>query len=185
MLTEEYKGYQINLEQDNDAFSPREDFDNLGTMACFHSRYILGDKDTDIDPKDFGGWYEMQEYIEKDLNAICLPVYAYIHSGVRLSTVPFSCQWDSAQVGFVFVPRAKAREEFNCKRISKKKENQILEYLKGEVETMDKFVSGEVYYYTVSKDDDIIDSCGCIYGREYALEMAKEHIDFHNDMSSK
>ena len=33
MLTEEYKGYQINLEQDNDAFSPREDFDNLGTLT--------------------------------------------------------------------------------------------------------------------------------------------------------
>lgn len=39
---EEYKGYTIEIRQDELAGSPRE-WDNLGTMVCFHRRYNLGD----------------------------------------------------------------------------------------------------------------------------------------------
>ena len=30
------------------------------------------------------------------------PIYAYMHGGVTVSLTPFSCRWDSCQVGLVF-----------------------------------------------------------------------------------
>ncbi len=39
-----YKGYEIKIENDDDAQDPRTAFDPMGHMVCFHSRYILGDK---------------------------------------------------------------------------------------------------------------------------------------------
>lgn len=42
--TIEYKGYEIEIHYDHDPMNPRTEFDELGTMVCFHSRYDLGDK---------------------------------------------------------------------------------------------------------------------------------------------
>lgn len=39
---EEYRGCTIRIEQDDNPESPRE-WDNVGTMVCFHDRYNLGD----------------------------------------------------------------------------------------------------------------------------------------------
>jgi hypothetical protein len=43
--TEEYKGYTIKVEYDEDAQNPRTEWDNVGVMCCWHSRYDLGDMD--------------------------------------------------------------------------------------------------------------------------------------------
>jgi hypothetical protein len=42
----------LRIVQDEDISSPRE-YDNLGTMMCWHNRYILGDKNNFSEPKDF------------------------------------------------------------------------------------------------------------------------------------
>jgi len=49
-----YKGYMIVIDYDecDDAESPRE-WDNLGTMICWHNNYILGDKNCYKDNTDF------------------------------------------------------------------------------------------------------------------------------------
>lgn len=39
--------------QDSDPLNPRTDYDNLGTMVCWHNRYNLGDKHDFRDPFDF------------------------------------------------------------------------------------------------------------------------------------
>lgn len=44
--------YTLRIEQDDCFESPR-DWDNLGTMVCFHSRYNLGDKHSYRDPQEF------------------------------------------------------------------------------------------------------------------------------------
>lgn len=44
--TEEYKGYTIKIEYDEDAQNPREWFEPAGTMVCWHSRYNLGDMES-------------------------------------------------------------------------------------------------------------------------------------------
>jgi len=50
--TIEHAGYTIRIEQDQDAESPRE-YDNLGTMVCWHSRYKLGDEQPKCEPSEF------------------------------------------------------------------------------------------------------------------------------------
>ena len=51
---EEYRGYTITLDYDEDAESSRE-WDNLFTMVCWHRRYNLGDEqlDRNLDPWDY------------------------------------------------------------------------------------------------------------------------------------
>jgi len=50
--TEEYKGYTINVRQDDSAESPRE-WDNLGTITAWHRNYNLSDERHSLDVDDF------------------------------------------------------------------------------------------------------------------------------------
>jgi len=103
--------------QDEHPESPRK-WDNLGTMACFHRRYTLGDEDIPFSSDDFNGWDEMEAYIYKELKAlIVLPLYLYDHSGITINTTGFSCRWDSGQVGFIYITKDKIMKEYNVKRI--------------------------------------------------------------------
>lgn len=45
--------YLLKISLDWDAPNPREDYDNLGTMVCWHRRYTLGDKHNFKEPEDF------------------------------------------------------------------------------------------------------------------------------------
>lgn len=45
--------YLLKISLDWDAPNPREDYDNLGTMVCWHKRYALGDKHDFGEPDDF------------------------------------------------------------------------------------------------------------------------------------
>lgn len=86
--------YRIEIFYDEFGDSPRN-WDNLGTMICFHNRYTLGDKH-DYDTDDYNGWGEMEKAIIKDNDvAIILPLYLYDHSGITIATSPFGCRWDS------------------------------------------------------------------------------------------
>lgn len=191
--TIEYRGFDINIYQDENPEDPRE-WDNLGTMVCFHERYNLGDKHSFDSPGemnislavDVGHDYEnlydnvSEEEVEKIVNEnyVVLPLYLYDHSGITMSTRPFSCPWDSGQVGIIYVSRKKAKKELEQfhKGVS------IIEILTGEVETYDKFISGEVYGYNVepthrNKSIDCDDSCWGFYDYEQMVSEAKEAID--------
>ena len=74
--TTTYKGCTIRIEQDQDAESPRA-WGTLGTMACAHRRYDLGDV-------QFHSAAELEASIPAD--AIRLPLYLYDHSGLTMST---------------------------------------------------------------------------------------------------
>jgi len=41
--TNNMKKFELKIEQDTDPMNPRTDWDNLGTMVCFHKLYDLGD----------------------------------------------------------------------------------------------------------------------------------------------
>jgi len=181
METEEYKGYTITIKQDEDPVNPREEWDNLGTMICFHGRYRLGDKH-DLKHEDFKGWSHLKKYIKNKLKGhIILPLYAYEHSGITMNTTGFSCSWDSGQVGFIYITAEKIRQEYSAIRISKKLKERVTGYLVGEVETFDQFLTGDVWGYTVSKEDDenVDDSCWGFFGDKYCLEEAKSVVDWY------
>ena len=177
-MTEEYKGYRIEIVPDDDPINPR-DWDQLGTMVCFHNRYNLGDKH-DLKAGDFNGWDSLENYIRKELEGyIILPLYLYDHSGITMNTTGFSCGWDSGQVGFIYITAEKIRHEYSAKRISKKLKERITGYLVNEVEEYDQFITGDVWGYQIYKGDseEESDSCWGHFGEDYCLKTAKEAVD--------
>jgi hypothetical protein len=140
--------YQIQHETEEVLCNPRE-YDNLGSMICYHRRYNLGDKDPYLpghykpNTRDFSGWGEMRKYLEKvhDL-ATCLPVYMYEHRAVAVSTKPFSCPWDSfGQIGFIFVSKEKLRKEYGVKRITASLVAKAVRILEAEVEEYNQYIN--------------------------------------------
>jgi len=170
---------RLKVVHDSSADSPRE-WDNLGTMICFHNRYDLGDKHN-YSSDDYSGWEEMKQALIKEENtAVILPLYMYDHSGISISTSPFSCRWDSGQIGFILVSKKKALEEFGGKIVTKKLKERLEKILEGEVETYTQYVEGEVYgFQIVDEDDEIIDSCYGFYGADFVTNGMLDYID-HN-----
>ena len=170
-----YRGYTIVIENDDFYNNPRKEFDNLGTMVCFHNRYWLGDEKT-------GYTKEKVIAISKDKNYLSLPLYLYDNSGITMSTKPFSCQWDSGKVGYIFVSKEDIRKEYSCKKVSPKIREKVLNNLRSEVEIYDNYLTGEVYGYTI-KDDSLneYESCCGFFGSDHEksglLEQAKNAVD--------
>ena len=151
-------------------FSPR-DWDNLGTMVCFHNRYDLGDE-TDLKDDAFNGWEELKEYLIKELDAlIIMPLYLFDHSGITISTTPFNCRWDSCQIGFIYTTKEDIKENFMIKKITKKSLKRSEEILKGEVEIYDHYLTGEVYGF------ELIKKVKFKVKKEYSKNKIKEYIE--------
>jgi len=175
--TYEKNGLNISIYQDNDSESPRE-WDNLGTMVCFHKRYNLGDKH-DYKQKDFNYWSLLEKRIMEDHHPIvCLPIYLFDHSGLSLNydssrfEACDSDRWDWGQVGFIFTTQEKIKERFAD---VEREKSQIEDILKAEILTYSQFLSGEVYGYIVTdQDGEEVDSCWGFYGMESVKEMADE-----------
>jgi len=165
----EYKNYNIRIEQDESPDSPRN-WDNLGTMYFLHSRYSLGDK------HNFSA-SEINQ-IGNDPDYIALPVYMYDHSGITISTSPFSCPWDSGQLGIIAVSKEKVRKEYTWKVFNKNRIETIKNYLKSEVDTYDQYLRGEVFGFIIEKDGENIDSCWGFYGHDYCEQEAKSIVDY-------
>jgi len=163
-----------------DPESPR-DWDNLGTMTCWHRRYSLGDKDgvaelvsaIEDSPKWCESWHEdcnmadprvILELAEK-CQFIILPLYLYDHSGITMNTVGFSCRWDSGQVGFIWVAPKDVRKEYDVKRISKALLERVYQSLASEVKTYDQYLTGDIYgFEAMDENDEVIDSCWGFFG---------------------
>jgi hypothetical protein len=174
-------GYKMEIFQDESPANPRTEWDNLGTMVCFHGRYNLGDEH-DYDSNDFDTWEELKKLIIKDHDpAVILPIYMYDHSGITISTSPFGCRWDSGQIGFIYVSKQRAIEEYGFKRMSAKMKERITNYLDGEVDTYDQYLTGEVYGFDIMEGDEVIESSSGYYGEEYAIEAANDMLKYYND----
>jgi len=168
--------YHIKIIQDNDPESPRE-WDNIGTIICFHKKYSIGDP-LDYNFNDFNSWEELKNQINKDQNvAVILPIYMYDHSGITIKTTPFSCPWDSGQIGFIFISKEKALNEFGGCKITKKLRERLTQQLIGEVETYDKYLAGDVYGYQITLNDEEFDSCWGYYGIESCINEAKSIVN--------
>jgi len=178
-FVEQHKGYNIYVVPDDMPESPRE-WDNLGTMVCWHRDYVLGDKEEYVLGRPLKHWIrENVRVFVQDIErsgGIVLPLYLYDHSNLAMSTKPFSCPWDSGQVGFIYVHADTIRREYKKKRISAKLRAQVTEQLEGEVAIYDTYLRGDdVHGFVVESDDgEELDSCWGFYGYEYCLSQARE-----------
>ncbi len=185
-----YKDYTIKIIRDEDPNNPRsDDYDtHLGTLVAFHRRYALSDDQhlsdgSKLDHNDFNNFDEMIEYVDKvEGGIIWEPVYLYDHSGITISTKPFSCPYDSGQVGFIYVSKKKVREWYEWDEITEEQTATIEGYLRDEITTFDQYLTGEVYYFTVlNPDGDPIESLCGFYGDNHEesglLPEARSYVD--------
>jgi len=167
----------LEIFQDDCAPNPRKEFDNVGTMICFHRRYNLGDEDHGFDTPE-----DVQEYLSENPDVIALPLYLMDHSGVSMSVKPFGCPWDSGQVGVIIVTPEKLKSE--CI-----KREKAIGILTGEVKTYNQYLTGDVYGFMlqeITKCDccgesklEVIDSCCGFFGFDlenicYQAELSEE-----------
>jgi hypothetical protein len=221
--------YQIEyrIEQDTDCpINPRKEWDNVGTMVCWHDRYDLGDEQPKEDPQEYmermvrsvqEDWFNRMDWIIDncdyrspreakmieardqrvheilDRDFIILPLYLYDHSGITMRCSPFSCPWDSGQVGFIYCSMDKAREEWgggNPAATDEEVRAAAIKCLTGEVKTYDSYLTGDVWGYVVERveyDEDgdevsreHLDSCwGFVGEEEYCEQEAKDSVEYY------
>jgi hypothetical protein len=175
---EKYKDYKIQVFIDEDPPNPRKEFDNFGHMICFHRRYDLGDKHNLS--------VEEAKELSKRKDVISLPLFLYDHSGITMKTSPFSCPWDSGQVGFIYVTKEEIRKEFGVKLVTQKTKERVVSILRSEVEEYDQYLTGNVYGYTiVDPYGEEKDSCWGFFGNynekfnEFLITDCKQMIDYY------
>jgi hypothetical protein len=165
--TIEYKNYQIQVCYDTYPDDPRN-WHNLGFMACFHKNYKLGDQHDFNEPQDLIDWIEAN----KDM-IYYLPLYTYEHGNITMATTPFSCRFDSGQVGFIYMTKQDAEKE------QIKDPYHILEC---EVKIYADYISGQTYGAMIlDSEGDVIDSqFGYIGDTDEVIKEAKGMIDTYN-----
>jgi len=152
-------------------------YSDYGTMYRY-AKDKDNEEDEELNSEDLGEFKKIVRQWLDDHVAI-LPVFMYDHSGITIRTHPFSCGWDSGQVGIIFL------EKEVCEK------NQIPftdaeKILKQEVKELDQYLTGDVWYYMIYKTNDeefdgqildhedtlpddreVVDSCGGYYGYDY------------------
>lgn len=125
---------------------------------------------------------------------LACPIYAYIHSGIALSTGrggQFSDLWDSGVAGFAFLDIDEWCKEYGIKR-EEFDPAEAYKNLDGEVKTYNQYLSGDVWgvvverkekYVKVGGSDEIdvwemVESCGGFYGSNYALTEAVAMVNY-------
>ena len=157
----------LTVKHDPEPLNPRKDHDNIGTIAAFHSRYAFDEANLTL---------EEAQALTTDPDYITLPVYMYEHSGITVSTSPFSCSWDSGQLGVIFTSRLDAHEYLGRPDT----DEEISKYLEGEVETWASYLEGEVYSWVIHKGDTFIDAChGYIGEEEYCRKEGEQMLEHY------
>jgi hypothetical protein len=176
--------YRLRVEHDDSPFSPRE-WDNLGTIGIYHRRYSLSDEGAPVD-------VEGARNLEDNPQYISLPIYMYDHSGITISTSPFSCPWDSGRVGLIFVSKQNIEKEYG--EITDEVLESVYRVLNGEVETFDQYLRGDIWGFVVEKEkvytaedgDQIVqwehvDSCCGFFGEEEAEAEGKAILESYQE----
>jgi hypothetical protein len=156
--------------------SPR-DYDNVGTIVAGHRRYGLGDDGApEIDWSDFDGWEAIDRHLRDECGAVAvLPIYMYDHSGITLSTEPFSCPWDSGRVGAIYAT-AEAVEAILGEDAT---EDAILKALRGEVADYSQYVCGDIWCFVIEDGyGNVIDSCCGFFSEEDATEQGNAALRY-------
>ena len=170
-----YKRFDIEYWYDEYSESPRN-WDNVGKMICFHKNYDLGDK------HDFNSPDDLMEFLkDNDKNLVYLPIYAYEHGGITINTAPFSCRWDSGQVGVIYADKNKLKE------YGYKTDDEIEGVLNNEVKTFDYYLRNECYGFTLYDDEgEVLESVGGFLGDiEYCENEAINTANYHDNKLPK
>jgi hypothetical protein len=172
--------YRVKVVYDEDSVNPRDDSDCwVGTLLTWHRKYDWSDEcdERSSDPFDtmirlvqkrdrfFNAddekWdcfvgdalrHEVQRLMEKYY--VTVPVFMYEHSGVSLSTAPFSCIWDSGQIGFIFADKLDRMLENTATEWTDDLQKKTIGLLESEINILDQYVSGQVYGFICEETEE-------------------------------
>ena len=91
--------------------------------------------------------------------AVMLPLYLYDHGGITMNVGGYSCPWDSGQVGWIYVSKADARENWGLSRLSRKAREHAERILRAEVEEYAQYLRGEVYGFRWEVEEAEVCEC--------------------------
>lgn len=172
----DYRDCTITVHPDQNPANPCEEQDMLGTMLCWHSRYNLGHK------HDYRSVEDIVDFLNHEKPTILMPLYLYDHSGISISTHPFSCPWDSGQVGWVYTTQQCILKEWSCSQLSPQLQQKARERIEGEVRHYNDYLTGQVYGFEATHNNTLIHSVWGYYGdpdTSGLIEDAKASIDDH------
>ena len=135
---------------DENPESPRT-WDNLGTMATYHRDYNFGGKG-DIEAQGFDSLENLKQYLIKEKGAVVvLPLVILDHSGVSMRVGSSFAEdvggWDTSKVGFIYASKDNVKKEYG--KITPATLKKAEEILRGEVETYDQYLTGDVYGFKI------------------------------------
>jgi hypothetical protein len=178
----EINGFRVEIDQDYDPMSPRDD-DSPGCGLVMWGQHYSFPNDAGIDIGSYpAGWTSIElELLGRDDVLHTEPIWVYDHSGIAFKTgartYPFDCRWDSAQCGVAYVTAKMWADTQGSEWTgSDEQVEQAKRLIAGDVETYGQYVSGDVYCYAIidPADGETVDSCSGYYGWEAVTEAAKE-----------
>ena len=183
-ITDGEKLFFMTAEQDNDPLNPREDYNSC--TICYVRNCYLGSSKYDND-MDFTDSDDLNDYLaelkDRGTEFVSVPLYAYVHSGITISTGSFNDPWDSGCFGVAICTKEQVVEAFGNDTDWQQHAKDIIE---SEIDTYDKYIRGDVYVYTVyeydkdTQDWDIVDTCGGFYSDD-ENEMFADYFNTNNN----
>lgn len=182
-------GYTIELiaMDDTVGLDPR-DYDNLGVMAAYHRRYLLGDATSEVDDLQAAmdayprrmSFELIARYCRIAFGStVCLPLGLLDHSGISMyvgggAHIMDPGGWDSGTVGFIF-DTAETRRD--CWGDTVPTEEQVREALVAEVREYDAWLTGDVWGYRIcDRDGNEVESVWGFLGSDYAAQEARAAV---------
>lgn len=197
-LTEHYKA---EVRTDQSPLNPRYDYDNAGRIVYFERGAVQEGRTTEVIPSNWIGdvpLVQLVRWLRIFHGAEVALIRGYVHSGTALTVVPwesrratlgypFNDRWDSMWWGLIFVTRDDLKREWMAYGYDEAKARATAqECMKIEVETLQNWINGDVYRYTVvakepgSLAQDILDdtwdgSCGGFFGYDHKASGLLEY----------
>lgn len=170
-VTDGERLFFMTAEQDNMPLDPRENDCNYCTICYVRNRY-LGSSKYDND-RDFADSDDLNDYLaglkDSGTEFVSVPLYAYVHSGITISTGSFGDPWDSGCFGIAICTKEQVINAFGNDIDWQRHAKDIIE---GEIETYDKFLTGGTYVYSTylyhkeTKSWTLEDTCGGFYSND-------------------
>jgi hypothetical protein len=143
------KKYTLRIEQDTHFESPAEWDGDAVQLLVAHRHIEFGHHNFSSAAKCDAKRDEL-----KAEGKVIFPLYAYHHGGVTLSITPFSCSWDSGQIGWVAVDPSQMGGAADYEHTAK---SCLIDW--------NNYLMGNVWGYVVEdQNGDPYDSCWGYYG---------------------